>query len=136
MSLIFLIDDFNVNVKQMKQLLSSKELDAQLNQKGFVVVPFLHKDEVEELKTFFEDNHKDEIPSFYATAHSANIDFRKKMNGHFSEVLLNEIKQAFENNEQVILFQNRRGFSPILECLQAYICLIFFASFLKSITAF
>ena len=42
--------------------------------------------------------------------------FRKKMNGHFSEVLLNEIKQAFENNEQVILFQNRRGFSPILEC--------------------
>lgn len=42
--------------------------------------------------------------------------FRKKMSGHFSEVLLNEIKQAFENNEQVILFQNRRGFSPILEC--------------------
>ena len=41
---------------------------------------------------------------------------RKKMKGHFSDKLLEEIDLAIENEEQVILFQNRRGYSPILEC--------------------
>jgi primosomal protein N' (replication factor Y) len=43
--------------------------------------------------------------------------FRKKMKGHFSMTLIEEITEAFANNEQVILFQNRRGFSPVLECM-------------------
>nr|WP_294777256.1 primosomal protein N' [uncultured Flavobacterium sp.] len=43
--------------------------------------------------------------------------FRKKMKGHFSLTLIEQITEAFANNEQVILFQNRRGFSPVLECM-------------------
>ena len=43
--------------------------------------------------------------------------FRKKMQGHFSLTLIEGITEAFANNEQVILFQNRRGFSPVLECM-------------------
>ena len=41
---------------------------------------------------------------------------KKRMTGHFSDLLLNEIKECLENKEQVILFQNRRGFSPVVEC--------------------
>ncbi|WP_034895068.1 primosomal protein N' [Gillisia sp. Hel_I_29] len=41
---------------------------------------------------------------------------KKKMTGHFSDKLLKEIKLTLEEGEQVILFQNRRGYSPILEC--------------------
>ncbi|MDT0678057.1 replication restart helicase PriA [Autumnicola musiva] len=41
---------------------------------------------------------------------------KKLMKGHFSDRLLEEIKAALKEEEQVILFQNRRGFSPILEC--------------------
>ncbi len=43
--------------------------------------------------------------------------FRKKMSGHFSEILIDEITKSLTLGEQVILFQNRRGFSPLLECL-------------------
>jgi primosomal protein N' (replication factor Y) len=43
--------------------------------------------------------------------------FRKKMKGHFSFTLIDNITEAFANGEQVILFQNRRGFSPVLECM-------------------
>lgn len=43
--------------------------------------------------------------------------FRKKMKGHFSLTLIEQIAEAFANGEQVILFQNRRGFSPVLECM-------------------
>ena len=43
--------------------------------------------------------------------------FRKKMTGHFSDVLIEEITNALSLGEQVILFQNRRGYSPIIECI-------------------
>ena len=43
--------------------------------------------------------------------------FRKKMSGHFSDELMESITEALSNNEQVILFQNRRGFSPYVECM-------------------
>ncbi|MNX19951.1 Primosomal protein N' [compost metagenome] len=43
--------------------------------------------------------------------------FRKKMTGHFSDLLIEEIAESLSLGEQVILFQNRRGYSPIIECL-------------------
>lgn len=43
--------------------------------------------------------------------------FRKKMTGHFSEALIEAITTSLSLGEQVILFQNRRGYSPIMECL-------------------
>ena len=43
--------------------------------------------------------------------------FRKRMTGHFSDTLIESITEALSKGEQVILFQNRRGFSPLLECL-------------------
>lgn len=43
---------------------------------------------------------------------------RKKrlVSGSFSEVLIKKIKDALSRDEQVILFQNRRGFAPMTEC--------------------
>lgn len=43
--------------------------------------------------------------------------FRKKMSGHSSDVLIENITQALALGEQVILFQNRRGYSPVVECV-------------------
>ena len=43
--------------------------------------------------------------------------FRKRMTGHFSDTLVDDITLALSLGEQVILFQNRRGYSPIIECM-------------------
>ncbi len=40
----------------------------------------------------------------------------KRMTGHFSDRLVEEMRESLDNNEQVLLFQNRRGFSPFVEC--------------------
>lgn len=40
----------------------------------------------------------------------------KRMRSHFSQTLLDHIGAALEKKEQVILFQNRRGFSLHVEC--------------------
>ena len=42
---------------------------------------------------------------------------RKQMTGHFSDTLTEAIAETLANGRQVILFQNRRGFSPWVECM-------------------
>lgn len=41
---------------------------------------------------------------------------RKRMNGHFSPQLIEAIQQSIDAGEQVILFQNRRGYAPMYHC--------------------
>ncbi len=41
---------------------------------------------------------------------------RKKLKGHFSERLIAEIENCLRQKKQVILFQNRRGFSTFIQC--------------------
>lgn len=43
---------------------------------------------------------------------------RKQMKGHFSFALLERMNEKLAAGEQVILFQNRRGYSPYTECKQ------------------
>lgn len=43
---------------------------------------------------------------------------RKMMSGPFSPLLLARVREALERGEQAILFQNRRGFAPMIECKQ------------------
>ena len=46
------------------------------------------------------------------------LQHRKMMNGPFSPLLLNKVREALERGEQAILFQNRRGYAPMVECKQ------------------
>ena len=48
----------------------------------------------------------------------ADLQHRKMMAGPFSLLLLNKVREALERGEQAILFQNRRGFAPMIECKQ------------------
>ena len=48
----------------------------------------------------------------------ADLQHRKMMEGPFSPLLLNKVREALERGEQAILFQNRRGFAPMIECRQ------------------
>ena len=47
-----------------------------------------------------------------------DLQHRKMMNGPFSPILLNKVREALEHGEQAILFQNRRGYAPVIECKQ------------------
>ena len=49
---------------------------------------------------------------------TADMQRRKMMAGPFSPLLLARVREAIEHGEQAILFQNRRGFAPVVECHQ------------------
>ena len=41
---------------------------------------------------------------------------KKQMKSHFTPQLISSVDEALKNNEQIILFQNRRGYSPYISC--------------------
>lgn len=47
-----------------------------------------------------------------------DLQHRKMMTGPFSPRLLSIVRNALQRGEQAILFQNRRGFAPMIECRQ------------------
>lgn len=46
----------------------------------------------------------------------ADLQRRKMMYGPFSPMLVDALREAVSNGKQAILFQNRRGFAPMVEC--------------------
>ena len=46
----------------------------------------------------------------------AELQHKRRMSSPFSPTLLGHMRRALEQGEQVILFQNRRGFAPMVEC--------------------
>lgn len=65
-----------------------------------------------ELTTRFKDVQLPEIE----VVDTKELYHKRRMTGPFSPVLLAEMKRALDAREQIILFQNRRGFAPMLEC--------------------
>ncbi|MGN1228940.1 MAG: primosomal protein N' [Prevotella sp.] len=64
------------------------------------------------------ERHKGiELPEF-RIVDIKDLQHRKMMTGPFSPTLLAEVRKAIENGKQAILFQNRRGFAPMIECKQ------------------
>ncbi len=67
-----------------------------------------------ELTTRFKDIQLPEIQ----IVDTKDLQHRKMMNGPFSPVLLARVREALDHGEQAILFQNRRGWAPMIECHQ------------------
>ncbi len=67
------------------------------------------------LVTLSERHQKIEMPEIL-TADFKDAYRRKQMNSHLTPLLFAEMTEALERKEQIILFQNRRGFSPFVEC--------------------
>ena len=67
-----------------------------------------------ELMTRYQDIELPEIQ----VVDTKDLARRKMMNGPFSPLLLVRVREALERGEQAILFQNRRGWAPMIECRQ------------------
>jgi primosomal protein N' (replication factor Y) len=69
------------------------------------------------LTQLFERHQGIEMPEIMV-ADTSEARRKKQMKSHFTPLLLEELSKALVNGEQAILFQNRRGFAPYIECGQ------------------
>ena len=65
-----------------------------------------------EMKTRYKDIQMPEIQ----VVDVKDLRHRKIMKGAYSPQLLAAVREALQRGEQAILFQNRRGFAPMIEC--------------------
>ena len=63
-----------------------------------------------------EQRHNDVLLPEIQIVDIKDLQRRKMMNGAFSPQLLIAVRQALARGEQAIVFQNRRGFAPMVEC--------------------
>lgn len=81
----------------MQKILIDHRLDEKLLQQGYVVVPFLTKEVVDELKSFYYQHHPTQLEGMYATAHHLDIDFRIQMNDFIKSKFEYSIEKHFLN---------------------------------------
>lgn len=72
------------------------------------------KGKYEQVELF--ERHKNAVLPEFRIINLKEAYKRKQMKGHISEDLFNAMEGALEKKEQIILFQNRRGFSPFTQC--------------------
>ncbi len=81
------------------RILNDDALDQQLLALGYVVVPFLNKEEVNALLGFYADQNVDKINGIYASAHVDNKDFRIKVNNFIKQQFARAIDSYFHECE-------------------------------------
>lgn len=85
-------------MKEQEQIMRDVQLDKQLLEQGYVVIPFLDEAEVNALVDFYYQHHPKVQDGMYATAHVPDVAFRMKMNDYIKEVFNRAVEQTFMNH--------------------------------------
>ena len=78
-----------------QQILQDEQLDKQLLEQGYVVIPFLNTDEVTALVNTYYEHRPRQQDGMYATAHAPDLDFRMKMNDVIKKRFQRAIEKTF-----------------------------------------
>lgn len=60
--------------------------------------------------------HADIAPPSIQLVNIKELTLRRQMKSHFSPLLIQSMQEEMNNGKQVILFQNRRGYAPVIQC--------------------
>jgi len=77
------------------QILQNRQLDEQLAEQGYVVVPLLPSKDVETLSELYYQHHTSTPTGLYATAHSNDSDFKIGLNNTIKKVFDPHVQQVF-----------------------------------------
>ena len=80
-----------------RQILKDRHLDNQLDRDGFVIVPFLHSEEIKILFDEYRSTHLHDQPGFYASSHMPDPQFRRRLSNTISEVFARPIREIFSD---------------------------------------
>jgi effector-binding domain-containing protein len=83
------MDDINI--------INDNKISLQLKYQGFSIVPLLASEQINTLKSYFYSNHHVLPEGMYASSHSEDVQFRKKMSETIISLAEESIKSTFSN---------------------------------------
>ncbi len=78
-------------------ILTNSEKNDELKSRGYAIVPFLTPEEIKSLTDYFYANHQSLPDGMYASSHSPDFDFRKKMNDEIKRICKRAVDVTFQN---------------------------------------
>ena len=82
-----------------QNMLLDEKQNSELQNEGFVVLPFLNESEISELTSFFKQKITLGEGNFYATAHAKESNFRSEMSDKIVGVIQEKVNSLFQNHE-------------------------------------
>lgn len=85
-----------------KSLLIDEYLNQELETNGFIVLPFLSQDIVDELIHFYQLTNKQKLTGFHATMFNPDLNYRYEVNRFIQSKLENSLSKIFSDNYSVL----------------------------------
>lgn len=77
------------------RIFKDDELEQQLCEEGYVIMPFFDAEEVQRFLSFFHEEHKEESQRIYAISHSADVDFKTRVSAWVRENYRAKVEEHF-----------------------------------------
>lgn len=92
--------DFN----HKKGIFSDAKLQAEFHENGYVIVPFISQEQIEELFKVYKSCYPDGVTGFFTTTFANNVEHREIVNRSIREICIEQIDTIFDNYK--ILFSS------------------------------
>ncbi|NVK66512.1 MAG: phytanoyl-CoA dioxygenase family protein [Flavobacteriales bacterium] len=93
-----------IGYDQKKGIFSDPKLQEEFHENGFVIVPFVSSQQIEQLFEVYKSCYPDGVEGFFTTTFANNVDHREKVNQSIREICIEQIENLFVNYK--ILFSS------------------------------
>lgn len=87
--------EYNSEVHQAIRMFKDDELERQLCEEGYVIIPFFNEDEVAGLLDYFHDQNDEDAERIFAISHSEDIELKKTVNKWIAEKYAQHVEELF-----------------------------------------
>lgn len=93
-----------IDFSTKKGIFSDPKLQAAFHENGYVIVPFISTEQIEELFGVYKSCYPDGVTGFFTTTFANNVEHREMVNRSIREICIEQIDELFENYK--ILFSS------------------------------
>lgn len=93
-----------IDFSHKKGIFSDPTLQAEFHEKGYIIVPFISQEQINELFGVYKHCYPDGVQGFFSTTFANNVEHREMVNRSIREICIEQIENLFENYK--ILFSS------------------------------
>jgi ectoine hydroxylase-related dioxygenase (phytanoyl-CoA dioxygenase family) len=93
-----------INFDKKKGIFSDEKLQTEFHENGFVIVPFISAEQIEQLFGVYKSCYPEGVKGFFTTTFANNVEHRENVNQSIKNICIEQIDQLFENYK--ILFSS------------------------------
>ncbi len=91
--------EYNSDVHEAIRIFKDDELERELCEEGYAIIPFFNEDEVAKLLNYFNDQNKDSAERIFAISHSEDVELKKNVNDWIANMYAQHVEELFVDTQ-------------------------------------